>query len=74
MREGMMDDCGYRGFEECFRYEDCCKDAYEQGRIDMIIELNARGYLFDTDKYGEIVGRNDEFWIELMKEQNNEPM
>lgn len=34
MREGMMDDCGYRGFEECFRYEDCCKDAYEQGRLD----------------------------------------
>ena len=34
MREGMMDDCGYRGFEECCRYEDCCKDAYEQGRLD----------------------------------------
>lgn len=39
MREGMMDDCGYRGFEECGRYEDCCKDAYEQGRADAIEEI-----------------------------------
>lgn len=37
-REGLMDDTGYRGFNECSRQEECNKEAYEQGRDDMAEE------------------------------------
>lgn len=30
-REGLFDDCGYSGFEECSRFEECSKEAYEDG-------------------------------------------
>lgn len=38
-REGLMDDCGYHGFDECSRWEDCNKEAYEYGRNDMAEEI-----------------------------------
>ena len=38
-REGLMDDCGYHGFDECARYEECCDEAYERGRYDEREEL-----------------------------------
>lgn len=31
-REGLFDDCGYSGFEECSRFEECSKEAYEQAK------------------------------------------
>ena len=37
-REGLMDDTGYRGFDECTCYEDCSKEAYDKGRDDMAEE------------------------------------
>lgn len=56
-----------------FDFEKFYRDEHDnQIREDIIKELNAKGYLFDTDEYGETVGRNDEFWIELMKRKNNE--
>jgi len=58
MREGMMDDCGYHGFEECFRYEDCCKDAYEQGRLDVAQDLLD---IFDYDLF--LAYSNDDRFI-----------
>lgn len=39
-RQGLMDDCGYQGFEECSRYEDCCNEAYEQGYAEAKKEIN----------------------------------
>jgi len=35
-RQGLMDDSGYHGFEECSSREECCSDAYRQGRADAI--------------------------------------
>lgn len=33
-RQGLMDDSGYMGFEECSKYEECFNEAYQQGRAD----------------------------------------
>lgn len=63
-REKMLEECVIPN-EEAFAM---CDEHYQQGRIDIIKELNAKGYLFDTDEYGETVGRNDEFWIKLIEE------
>lgn len=38
-RQGLMDDSGYQGFEECSRYEECFNEAYMQGRLDAIEEI-----------------------------------
>lgn len=38
-RQGLMDDCGYHGFDECARYEECCDEAYERGRADALNEI-----------------------------------
>lgn len=37
-RESLMDDCGYHGFDECSCYEECAKEAYDNGRNDMAEE------------------------------------
>lgn len=37
-REGLMDDTGYSGFDECSCYEECNNEAYEKGRDDMAEE------------------------------------
>lgn len=41
MREGLMDDSGYKFFEpdECSHYESCTKDAYERGQQDAVEKL-----------------------------------
>lgn len=77
MREGIMDDCGYHGFEECFRYEDCCKDAYEQGRIDVIDEIKIEYKRMFNCGYTDCVtcdaycnARKFMDKLEQMKEQN----
>lgn len=38
-RESLMDDCGYHGFDECSCYEECAKEAYDNGRNDMAEEI-----------------------------------
>lgn len=38
-REGLMDDCGYHGFDECSRWEDCNKEAYNIALDDLVEEL-----------------------------------
>lgn len=38
-REGLMDDCGYDGFEECVRLNECQEGVYEKGRDDAIYEV-----------------------------------
>lgn len=35
-RQGLMDDSGYHGFDECNCYEDCTNEAYEQGYADAL--------------------------------------
>lgn len=38
-REGLMDDTGYRGFNECLNQEECNKEAYEKGLADKSEEV-----------------------------------
>ncbi|MCQ2609014.1 MAG: hypothetical protein MJ197_10065 [Bacteroidales bacterium] len=37
-REGLFDDTGYHDFDECSHWEECNKEAYNQGRDDMAEE------------------------------------
>lgn len=45
-REGLFDDSGYQGFEECSRYEECSKECFEKFMNDENIpnQLLEMGY------------------------------
>lgn len=38
-REGLMDDTGWHGFDECTNYEACNLEAYNKGRAEAINEV-----------------------------------
>lgn len=76
-REGLMDDCGYYGFDECARYEECCDEAYERGRADAIEEIANKSFCEWTNcEDCAMWGQYDEFGeeevciLEQLKEQN----
>lgn len=66
-RQGLMDDCGYKGFEECARYESCTCDfiaellePYDVESIEELIE-NVRNKAIDEFAHALKETYNNEF-------------
>lgn len=70
-REGLFDDSGYMGFEECPRYVECCDEAYERGRADAIEEFVEFANTMPTvEEDGEIRPMRLEEMAEQLKSQD----
>lgn len=57
-REGLMDDCGYHGFEECSSYESCSDnfvaellEPYDVESIDELVSNSYNKGMRDTIEY-----------------------